>query len=211
MSNRILRRSLWATTVSCIGLLATTVAPAAAVPGSADGVVTGTVHLVPGLPTGNVCASQVFNFAPITIAGVVVALPNSTAGTFATGLLVGGSALYPLPLPPPVGCAGAQENLLAGAGTINAFGFNSVATTPLPANGQCAGGTYLRIGTVVLVDLTGCFARVPADPFRTTFISPTGDLRVAALFLPDVTRGSNGVTTPVVDALVAGTFAGVGV
>ena len=100
--------------------------------------------------------------------------------------------------------------MLAGAGTINAFGFNSVTTFPLPANGQCAGGTYLRIGTIVLVDFTGCFARVPADPFRTTFIAPF-DLRVAALFLPDFSKGSNGVTTPVVDAIVAGTFAGVGV
>jgi hypothetical protein len=204
---RLLPKSLLAAAISSVGVLALTVAPAAAVPGSASGVVTGTIHLTPGIPTGNVCATQAFTFQEIAIAGVITAGANQAAGKLNADPITGGTSAYPLPLPPPIGCVGAQENVLAAAGTINPFGFRSVGTLPFSAFGTCAGGTYLRIATVVLVDLVGCSANV--GPSTTTFFPP-GALRVAALFVPDWTKGSNGVTTPVGDALFAGAFAGVG-
>jgi hypothetical protein len=79
------------------------------------------------------------------------------------------------------------------------------------SNGACSGGSYLRIGIIVLVDLTGCSLTVTGPPGNSGVISTYGppfDIRVAALFVPDVSRGSNGVTTLIQDAILAGVWTG---
>jgi hypothetical protein len=69
---------------------------------------------------------------------------------------------------------------------------------------------------LVAIDFTGCTATVsgPAGslipgghPTATTF-GPPVDIRVAALLEPDVSKGSNGVTAPIQDAILAGVAAG---
>jgi hypothetical protein len=80
------------------------------------------------------------------------------------------------------------------------------------SDGACNGGSYIRVGYAVLYDFVGCVATVtgpPAtllpggQPTKTTFGKPV-DIRVAGLLVPDVTKGSNGVTTPVADAFFQG-------
>ena len=217
MITRLLRKTLLAFVVTGMGLVCMAAAPAGAV-GAVAGAVTGEIHLSPGIPTGNACAAQAFTFFPITLAGAAVSTNLTVPGTgvavrpIITDVVTGGTSSYPLPLPPPVGCVGASENELAAAGTINPFGFR--ATTEVVgnvSNGNCAGGSYLRIGVVVLVDLTSCAMTVsgpvPLGSGTSTFGGT--DIRVAALFLPDVFRGSNGFTTPIQDAMFDGVFGGV--
>ena len=222
MITSLLRKSLLATLVTGVGLVGMTAglvgmtaAPAGAV-GALAGAVTGSIHLTPGLPTANACATEVFTFAPITLGGGAIAsslggpAADVAVGGITTDLITGGTTAYPLPLPQPVGCVGIRENELAAAGFVNPFGFRSSSPAILGniSNGNCAGGTYLRIGVVMLVDLTGCALAV--NGARSAYGPPASstDIRVAALFLPDVTRGSNGVTTPIADAFLAGVFGG---
>lgn len=204
MFKSLFRKSLLAAVVTGVGVLGVSVAPAGAV-GAAGGVVTGSVHLSPGLPTGNACATQSFTFAPITLAGAALSGTNLAVGAITTSIVTGGTVAYPLPLPAPVGCAGASENGLAGAGSINPFTFTgTTAVVGSISNGNCGGGNYIRIGVVVLVDLTNCSMTVGSS---TSTYGGT-DIRVAALFLPNAAAGSNGVTTPVADAIFAGAFGG---
>ena len=204
MFKSLFHKSLLAAVVTGIGIVGMTAAPAGAV-GVAGGVVTGSVHLSPGLPTGNACATNAFTFAPITLAGAATSGTNAAVGAITTSIVTGGTAAYPLPLPSPIGCPNGQENGLAATGTINPFTFTgTTAVVGTISGGTCGGGTYERIGVVVLVDLTNCAMTVGSS---TSTYGGT-DIRVAALFLPDATKGSNGVTTPVQDAIFAGAFGG---
>src|SRR5437870_5058675 len=107
---RRIKKTLVATAVSAAGVLALTVAPAAAASGTGGGAVRGTIGLWPGLPTGNVCAAQSVTFQPTVMVGAFTAGISVAAGTFTTGTSVsGGTTAYPLPLPTPIGCVGAQE------------------------------------------------------------------------------------------------------
>jgi hypothetical protein len=208
--SHLFRKSLLAAVVTGVGLVGMTAAPAGAV-GALGGLVTGSVALVPGLPTGNVCSAEAFTFAPITLAGAALEGTNLAVGAITTSIVTGGTSNYPLPLPPPVGCPNGQENGLAATGTINAFTFTgTTAVVGSINNGNCGGGSYTRIGVVVLVDLTGCSLDVNGPAGHSVYgpLPSSTDIRVAALFLPDVTKGSNGVTTPIKDAIFAGAFGG---
>jgi hypothetical protein len=121
-----------------------------------------------------------------------------------------------MPLPPPIGCGATNsENELAGA-YINPFTFVNVVQVVGPVNGSCGFGSYLRIGMIMALDFTGCTATVsgpPASalpgghPTATTF-APPADIRVVGLVVPDVTKSSNGVVTPIMDAIFYGVGAG---
>lgn len=205
MFKSLFHKSLLAAVVTGVGIIGMTAAPAGAV-GAAGGVVTGSVHLSPGLPAaGQGCATQAFTFAPITLAGAALSGTNLAVGAITTSIVTGGTTAYPLPVPAPVGCAGATENGLAGAGSINPFTFTgTTAVVGSISNGNCGGGNYVRIGVVVLVDLTNCSMTVGSS---TSTYGGT-DIRVAALFLPNAAAGSNGVTNAVQDAIFAGAFGG---
>jgi hypothetical protein len=194
--------------VSAVGVLAMTMGPAAAAPGAAVGAVNGTVSLSPGLGGGGptnplICAHQNFAFAPISIAGAIVAAPAVGAGTIVTGPVNGGSTGTPLPA--PLGCPAGQENLLSANGAVNAFTFAGGGVGSV--TGGCAGGTYTRIGGAVLVLLSGCSASVTSPTGSATTAFPV--IAVPAWFQPDNTA-ENGVTNPFTHAIFTGLFLGAG-
>jgi hypothetical protein len=221
--SRLLRKSVIATAVSGIGVLALSMGPATAAPGLAVGVVSGGVGLTPGLGGGGptnplACSNQRFAFTPIQIAGAVVAAPAVAAGTLVTDPVAGGTTGNLLgPCAPSAG-----ENLLSATGNIDYFTFHSTGGVG-NANGTCgtngvpgSAGHYLRIGGIVLVGLTGCSAAItsPTGNATTSFnVIPntvaTGGLEVVALFQPD-NPAENGVTVPFTHALFAGIWGGVG-
>ena len=214
MVSRLLRKRLLAIAVAGVGAIGLMASPAGAASTTA-GAFYAPIHLTPGLPTGNVCATEAFFFYFSPGAGAVTAGSQAAAGEFATSVITGGSATYPLPLPPPIGCGPtASENLLAGAGVINPFTFSPyVPVVGYGSGGACAGGSYLRLGYILLLDLTGCSTTV-SGPLSgggggqsATFGPPT-DIRIVTSFLPSVPQGSNGVTTPVEWALLYGVWAG---
>jgi hypothetical protein len=199
VSTRVFGKSLLATAASAVGVLALSAVPAAATTGSGGGFVKGTVGFTPGIPTGNVCASQAIQFQSIAIVGAFTAGISVAAGTF-VAIASGGTSAYPLPLPPPIGCAGAQENAFAGAGTINPFLFAGGGVGAVTAN--CAGGSYLHLGSIGAVSLT-------CDVFVNGIKTHFNDLKAIGSFRPSPTDG-NGVTSPITQADFDGAFAGIG-
>jgi hypothetical protein len=90
--------------VTGVGLVGMSVAPAGAV-GALAGVVAGSVHLWPGLPTGNVCATETFTFTPITLAGGAISTnltgpaTDIAVGRIITDVITGRGDHQPLRLP----------------------------------------------------------------------------------------------------------------
>ena len=218
MLKRLFRKSLLATAVSGVGVLALTMGPAAAAPGAALGLVHGSVT-VTGLSVA--CAHQEFDFAPITLAGAVVSGTQVAVGTITTHNSANANdhitgRTTGTVLPGAAGCAAGSENLLSATGVVDGFNFGPSAIAPPPvgagvgaAVGQCgvdgsagAAGNYQRIGGLVVVSL-GCRATV--NGASSTQLGMT----VVAWFQPN-NPAQNGVTVPVTTADFAGVFAGVG-
>jgi hypothetical protein len=226
MLRRRLRSRLAAATISFLGALALGGTPATAT-GTTAGTFLARIWFTgyPGIGTFNFCSQQSFSlwsYSPTPSAyvasGGTVATTDAAAPL--TGIeLYGTATAYPLPLPPPVGCGvSGQENELAGAGVI--YGAN-VYTSSLSdgslSRWACSDGgnpgSYLRIGLIMLIDLTDCTIPVSGPPGNTpggqpaTFVPP-GEIRFAGVVVPDVGSGSNGVTTPITYADYAGVWTG---
>jgi hypothetical protein len=188
--------------------LATTGPASATAAAVGVGVSSGTVHLVPGIvetsPTS--CATQAFTFTGVSIVGAAVAVSTApAAGTFVgdieagstpdgDGTITGGTTGDVLGL-----CSGATENLLSAKGSINKFylhGWDTVGVGSL--DGSVTGGSYERLGPVVLVNL----------PTTATVCGPggcvagSGTASVAALFV-----GTSPGQSPAQDFAFAGPFA----
>jgi hypothetical protein len=181
---RLFRRSLIATVVSGVGVLGFAMAPASAATGGAVGAVVGTVGPIsPGITL--TCTPQTYSFAPITIEGAIAAGTQTAVGTITTSGISGGST----------GC----ESTTGGNGTVGAFTLSSTLGVGT-VSGSCTGGTYLRVGSIVLVNIN-CTINVNG----TTTSLPS--LAVVAQFTP---TSGNGVTTPVTAANFAGAWGGTG-
>jgi hypothetical protein len=180
---RRLRRSVLAAIVSGVGVLGFAMAPASAAAGGAFGTVVAGLQIYPGITL--TCTAQSFDLIPITIEGAIAAGSQAAVGTFSTSRILGVTT----------GC----ESTIGGSGTIGAFTFNSTLGVGT-VSGSCTGGTYLREGSIVLVNLS-CSATVNGI---TTSLP---GLAIVGQFTP---TSGYGVTTAIIQANLAGVWGGAG-
>jgi hypothetical protein len=194
----LVRRSLLKVALCGIGVAALAASPASAYSWT-HGAVAFSWNFNPGFLGGG-CAPQSITLAPITLDGVFFASDGQAAhtdvaaGAITTSIVTGGSAVYPIPLPPPIGCVNASENALAGAGNLNPFAFTgTTAIVGTVSNGSCGSGTYVRVGLTMRVDLS-CSMIVTGPPGNTgqgsSYGLPPFDLRIVGTLAPDPSRGS---------------------
>lgn len=123
--------------------------PASAANGAGAGSVTGDVTLSPGYGTTTLTTPQAFTFNSVQITGVFVAatpLQDCVTTNLNAAGVTGNSTL-------------AVSNVAVDAGHVNGF----TATDNVCVSATTTGGTFVRVGGLVLVAFTGASCTVGSD------------------------------------------------